>query len=65
MTKEAVTTGFYTSALWKQDYPRIQIITIQDLLEGRAPQLPPSTAGAYKKAQRVRLRGPEQGTLGV
>lgn len=65
MSKEAVTSGFYTSPLWKQDYPRIQIITIKDLLEGSLPQLPPSTSGAYKKAQRVRPPGPEQGTLGV
>jgi site-specific DNA-methyltransferase (adenine-specific) len=42
MRLEADTAGLYRSELWKKDYPRIQILTIRELLErGKKPQLPP------------------------
>jgi site-specific DNA-methyltransferase (adenine-specific) len=53
MLKEAVSAGFYNSPIWQRDYPRIQILTIEDLLDGKQPELPPSH-GTFKKAQRVR-----------
>jgi len=42
METEAVSAGFYTSPGWKRDYPRLQILTIADLLDGMTPKLPPS-----------------------
>jgi hypothetical protein len=53
MTKEAVTAGHYHSDGWNKDYPKIQILTIADLLHGVSVQMPPQT-GTFKKAQRVK-----------
>lgn len=41
MLKEAPTAGFYTSPGWHTDYPRLQILTIEELLAGKGPRLPP------------------------
>jgi site-specific DNA-methyltransferase (adenine-specific) len=43
MKKEAVEAGRYACALWKKkDYPRIQILTIEGLLNGtERPNTPP------------------------
>ena len=40
MEVEAATKGFYRSPLGK-DYPRIQILTIEELLQGKKPEIPP------------------------
>lgn len=53
MQKEAVTAGAYSSPGWKKDYPVIQIITVEELLNGIAPQLPPAH-GTFKSAGRVK-----------
>lgn len=62
MTREAATAGFYRSEFWQKDYPRIQILTIEELLKGAPVDMPP-TAGSFKKAQRVKGDLPEQGAL--
>lgn len=36
MITVAISAGYYHSDGWDQDYPRIQILTIGDLLHGRA-----------------------------
>ena len=41
MKVEALEAGFYRSAWMNQDYPRIQLLTVADLLRGRQPQIPP------------------------
>jgi site-specific DNA-methyltransferase (adenine-specific) len=41
MRKEAIEAGFYHSELMQRDYPKIQILTIADLLKKSEPQLPP------------------------
>lgn len=51
MLKEAAEVGFYHSKLWDKDYPRLQIFTIEELLKGKEPQLPPSNV-SFQKAQR-------------
>ncbi len=56
MVKEAVSAGFYHSPGWGQDYPRIQILTIEELLEGKQPQMPPAW-GTFKQAPRERGGG--------
>lgn len=52
MTKEAATAGFYHSPGWHQDYPRIQILTIAELLAGTGIKMPPAY-GTFKQAQKV------------
>ena len=51
METEAVSAGYYTSPGWGRDYPRLQILTIEALLEGAVPQLPPSHI-TYRQAQK-------------
>ena len=63
MRTEAVSAGFYHSDLWQTDYPKIQIRTVGELLEGRAFEIPrhPQT---YQAAQRITRPAGEQGRLG-
>jgi site-specific DNA-methyltransferase (adenine-specific) len=59
MREEAVSAGFYHSPGWGRDYPRIQILTIEELLHGTELKMPPQH-GTFKEAQRVRNSGEEQ-----
>jgi DNA modification methylase len=64
MQLEATTAGVYQSALSGRDYPRIQIITIRELLEEhRRPDLPLLVLPAYQQAERVAKKAAEQGEL--
>lgn len=49
MIREAKLTSPYVSTTWKNEYPKIQIITIQQLLSGQRPQIPP-TISAFLEA---------------
>ena len=41
--------------VWDRDYPRIQILTIRELLEdGRLPLLPPLVLPTFRQAPRER-----------
>ena len=51
MTKEAVTAGFYKSKGWNRDFPKVQILTIDDLLNHKAIEMPASW-GTFKQAER-------------
>ncbi len=51
MIKEASTAGFYHSPGWGQDYPKIQIFSIAELLAGAAVKRPPE-AITFKQAKR-------------
>ncbi len=53
MITEAVSAGSYHSPGWHTDYPRIQILTIADLLKGAKVQMP-MQYGTFKQAKRVR-----------
>jgi len=64
MDKEAVTAGFYHSPGWNRDYPKIQILTIEHLLDGAKVQMPPEW-GTFRQAQRVQETGPVQGRLDI
>jgi site-specific DNA-methyltransferase (adenine-specific) len=62
--QEATEAGFYHSELSGKDYPKVQIITIRELLEeGRKPDLPLLVLPAYQQAQRLQKRPAEQGEL--
>ena len=63
MTTEAVSAGFYHSPGWNKNYPRIQILTIDELLHNAEVKMPPQF-GTFKQAQRVREAEAEQAELG-
>ena len=54
MRQEAVTAGYYHSPGWNQDYPRIQILTVKDLLSGAARLHMPPPKPPFKQAQQVK-----------
>lgn len=56
MLSEAVGTGFYHSPGWDRDYPKLQILTIADLLNGAEVKMPP-TAMTFKQAEKVKSKG--------
>lgn len=41
MRAEAAQAGFYHSETWNRDYPRVQILTIAELLAGQGIDMPP------------------------
>ena len=60
MRLEASTAATYHSHLWNRDYPKIQILTVRDLVEAkRKPELPPFVLPTYQKAQRIKAVAPE------
>ena len=59
MKKEAATSGFYHSPGWDKDYPRLQILTIEELLDGTEVKRPPSSV-TFKRAKRVEKEDSEQ-----
>ena len=66
MVTEAVSAGFYHSNLWQKDYPRIQILTIEDLLNGKGIDMPKYVSGqTFKQADKVKRKLGKQGELGI
>lgn len=62
MRKEAAAAGFYTWTYNNQKFPRIQLRTVKELLEGKGIESPP-TRGSFKTA--VRVRTPDVENLGL
>lgn len=55
MLTEASTAGLYHSDLWNRDYPKIQVLTIRELLEERKKaDLPPFVVSTYKQATKMK-----------
>ena len=52
MRKEADGKGFYHSPGWNKDYPRLQILTVEQILAGKQIELPPNI-DTFKKAQKM------------
>jgi len=63
MLTEAVTAGVYHSEVWNRDYPRIQIITVEELLDGVEVKIPPSISKAFKQASKEEGNKPKQGSF--
>lgn len=61
MRQAAAEAGFYESPGWGTKYPRVQLLTIEDLLEGKRVDMPPiqQVSRTFKKAPRAK---PDQGT---
>jgi len=62
MKVEAVEAGFYHSPVWNKDYPKIQILTIEELLKGKTVDMPPQTQTSvtFAKAQKISKQEGEQ-----
>ncbi|HAD82872.1 MAG: DNA methylase [Candidatus Edwardsbacteria bacterium RIFOXYD12_FULL_50_11] len=56
MQTEAATAGFYESATWGKKYPKIQLLTIEELLAGKKIEMPPikQVEATFKKAGKVK-----------
>jgi hypothetical protein len=61
MRSEAASAGFYESPGWFKKFPRLQILTIADLLAGNGIDCPPSRQGnvTFRRAPAAR-RAPEE-----
>lgn len=60
MRKEAASAGFYDSP-WGTKHPRIQILTVGELLEGKTLDAPPSRdIRTFKKAPRIKKKNQSQ-----
>jgi site-specific DNA-methyltransferase (adenine-specific) len=62
METEAVSAGFYRSPGWNKNYPKIQILTIEELLHGKAVDMPPQTQTSvtFAKAPKISKKSGEQ-----
>lgn len=65
MHLEADTAGLWRSDVWKRDYPRIQILSIADLLSGKKPQLPPFVMPTYQQAPKIVVGADQPGLFDV
>ncbi|TET40197.1 MAG: hypothetical protein E3J65_01720 [Dehalococcoidia bacterium] len=59
MRTEAVSAGSYHSPLWDRDYLKIQILTIEELLQGKQIDMPSATS-PYAKAPKLSKEEGEQ-----
>ena len=56
MRQEAASAGFYQSPGWSKKHPRLQILTVGELLDGRTIDMPPCERrqdATFKKASKV------------
>jgi len=70
MTIEAVSSGYYNSPWTNVNYPRIQIRTIEELLNeiktGKVAKVDmPARVGTFKQAERVQQSDASQPELGL
>jgi site-specific DNA-methyltransferase (adenine-specific) len=61
MRAEAAGAGFY-QAPWGKKYPRVQLLTVADLLKGKTVEYPRENV-TFKKAPTAEQERPENGTL--
>jgi site-specific DNA-methyltransferase (adenine-specific) len=66
MKVEAVASGYYHSPIYDKDYPKIQILTIEELFQGKAVEMPPQeqTSVTFAKAPKVSKKEGEQLSMG-
>ena len=53
----------FINSPWGKSYPRIQLLTIEDLLGGKGVDYPHAADVTFKKAQRVRQKTEKQKSL--
>jgi hypothetical protein len=65
MRAEAASAGFYESP-WGGKFPRIQLLTVGELLDGKSVDYPHMTGGNVTHRRAARAKGPgEQAALGL
>ena len=66
MKVEAVAAGYYHSPIYDKDYPKIQILTIEELLGDKTVDMPPQTqtSRTFAKAPRLTSEEGEQLSMG-
>jgi len=62
MRKDATEAGWYHSEGWNRDYPKIQILTIEELLTGKLPDMPPMRQ-TFQRSERIAVPGQRQEAL--
>ncbi len=67
METEAVTAGFYESQVWGRNYSKIQLLTVEEILNGKAIDMPPilQVSATFKKAPRSITKQGNQMELSV
>jgi len=63
MLKEAASAGFYKSPAFDQAFPRIQILTIEEMLAGKAIDFPRLLETTFKQAPKAKTKAAENLTL--
>ena len=65
MRAEAAEAGFYHSDTWNRDYPKVQILTIAELLDGKQIDMPPiqQVNQTFRRAKRE--KGKDTSQLGL
>ncbi len=66
MEAEAASAGFYVHKLNGQQYPKLQLRTVKELMEGKPIERPSSVAATdetFKKAPKAQTKGGEQKAL--
>ncbi len=56
MRTEASGAGFYHSPIWDRNYPRLQVLTVAELLDGRQIDMPPirQVSTTFRRAPRAK-----------
>jgi len=62
MVTEAAASGFYDSEFWGRKFPRLQIITIEEMLGGKKPDMPWGKA-PFAKAPTEKEKGEQEALL--
>jgi hypothetical protein len=62
MRTETATAGFFESKMWNRRYPKIQLLTVADLLAGKTIDMPPvrQVGATFKKAPKSTHGGADQ-----
>lgn len=62
MRTEAATAGHYESKLWGKKYPKIQLLTVADIMAGKRIDMPPikQVSATFKRAERHQAKKGEQ-----
>lgn len=63
MREEAASAGFYRSPGWNASYPRIQLLTVEQLLNGKQIDYPRAAGATFKQAPKAQTETHESLTL--
>jgi len=56
MLEEASKQGYYREDIFKKNYAKIQILTVQDILNGQGIKMPVSNVSVFKKSQTIKQK---------